>query len=105
MRDNIKITRNNQPTDLSYNYLVDNPGYAANLAREIGCFPPTYDDLKEGTEADKKLAIALYYGPVMMGTQYHIQGPHSWAGAKEWVINVAEKAMSSEKFNAYVNSL
>ena len=105
MRDNIKITRSNQPADLSYNYLVDNPGYSANLAKEIRCFPPTYDELKEGTEADKRLAVALYYGPVLMGTQYRIQGPHSWAGAKEWIIQVAEKAMSSAKFEDYVNSL
>lgn len=85
----------------SYNCIADAHGYIEALAIEIGCQPPDIDDL---LSTDRELAIALLHGP-LTGTQYRIAGPHSWAGAREYVIKTAREVLGKQWQDLLIASL
>ena len=81
-------------TSEPYNFLLDSYGYVEALAKEIGCQPPDTENL---LTTDKELALALLHGP-LIATQYRIVGPHSWAGARDHIIQTAQEIIGKEKW-------
>ncbi len=81
-------------TSEPYNFLLDSYGYVEALAKEIGCQPP---DIESLLTTDKEFALALLHGP-LIAAQYRIAGPHSWAGARDYIIKTAQEMFGHEKW-------
>ena len=105
MLKHIKDTRKtNEKKDIPYNNVRNNFEYVQNLSTEIGCMPPSYEELQKSGDDGKLLAVAVKHGPII-GSHYRLQGPGKWEGAKDWIIEVCQRALGSKKIQEYMNSM
>ena len=104
MLKHIADTRKSKPKGIPYNKVTNNFEYVQNLATEIGCMPPSYEELQKSGDDGKLLAVAVKHGPII-GSHYRLQGPGKWEGAKDWIIEVCQRALGSKKIQEYMNSM
>ena len=102
MREDIRALRKLLPDDVAYNYMNDTLGYIENLAKEIGCDPPPYPELKAMGEDGKLLAVMVRYGPYF-GTHYRLRGPGKWDGAKDTIIKLGKMVLGDKKIQEYLD--
>ena len=105
MLKHIKDThKTKEKKDIPYNNVRNNFEYVQNLSTEIGCMPPSYEELQKSGDDGKLLAVAVKHGPII-GSHYRLQGPGKWEGAKDWIIEVCQRALGSKKIQEYMNSM
>ncbi|RCN39243.1 Flavin-binding monooxygenase-like protein [Ancylostoma caninum] len=75
---------------------VDFITYMDELADLVGCKP----NVKDLLLSDPLLALQVYFGPYVPYV-YRLNGPHSWSGARQAIMNVDERVFKATNSAAY----